>query len=76
MTTTNLYLFDKDSPDRLQICSNPDAPFISLYIEKLNERVGCFLIKEGIHIKRSDLKELKSFVDQLLADYENGKTIH
>jgi hypothetical protein len=71
MITKNLYLFDRNEACRFQISSNQDAPFINIFIEKINERAGCFIVKEAVQLSRGDLKELKSFIDQLIKDFEN-----
>jgi len=71
MITKNLYLFAKENHDRFSIVSSLTCSFIYLKIEKLNERVGAWLIKEQVEINRNDLIELRSFIDDLLKDSEN-----
>jgi hypothetical protein len=71
MITKNLYLFAKENHHRFSIVSSLTYSFIYLKIEKLNERVGAWLIKEQVEINRNDLIELRSFIDDLLKDSEN-----
>jgi hypothetical protein len=71
MVTKNLYLFAKENHHRFSIVSSIAHSFIYLRIEKLNERVGAWLIKEQVEVNRDDLIELRSFIDDLLKDSAN-----
>jgi hypothetical protein len=71
MITKNLYLFSLNSENRLAIISNSNAPFIQIKIEKLDVRLSAWLLKQSIEIDRKNLIELKSFIDQLIKDFEN-----